>query len=308
MSYSVSVITPVKQYEEDILQCIKTVKKQNYPYPINHYVITDNIKSFTGLIDSCSNTFIIENNGFGISGARNTGILVSNGEIIFFLDSDDLWPADYISNIINIYNSDKNVGFISAAGYYFETNKFINKLVVPHLYNGAIPSLDVAWNAIGCPSGFSYKITNSTKKCRFNNEINFCEDYLFYLELLSSGVGRFHKTNETFFLYKKSPTQLSKNQSIKNIEKTISVFSRELNKGALSNFSPYLKSIVYIGVRHKASSLFKRINLCPYIFYSTLIIFLRPKIIMAEIRRKLVINKNIDKCQNTIKEHFFYKK
>jgi glycosyltransferase involved in cell wall biosynthesis len=299
MIYTVSVITPVKRYEDNIINCIKTVKAQSYPYVIKHYVIADDLENFDHIIKAEPNLFIIRNNGFGISGARNTGILESNSDILFFLDSDDLWPSDYVLKILNIYSSQPNIGCISAAGYFFESSKFINSLVVPYLPTGVISDLDVAWNAIGCPSGFSYKVTENTKNCRFNNEINSCEDYLFYLELMASKCGNFYKTNETFFLYKKSDTQLSKNQNKKNIHKTISIFSNELSKGNLGSFSFYMKLIIYIGVRHKTSSLFKGGEIWRYFFYSGVIVLLRPRIVIADIMRRIIKNKNREKCQET---------
>jgi glycosyltransferase involved in cell wall biosynthesis len=75
----------------------------------------------------------------GIGGARNAGLPLANGEIIGFLDADDLWPADSLSRRRGALAADGAVGCV-----FGETEQFIS------------PELDDATKAsLHCPAGAS---------------------------------------------------------------------------------------------------------------------------------------------------------
>lgn len=90
-----SVIIPVFNVEEYLLQCVESVLCQTYP----HYeiiLINDGSTDMSGSIcddlkfrDKRIRVFHQEN--MGLSEARNSGINMSKGEYILFLDSDDYW-------------------------------------------------------------------------------------------------------------------------------------------------------------------------------------------------------------------------
>jgi len=303
---SVSVVTPIKKFQKHINHCINSVFSQNYSGDIYHYVIVDEINTFDNFKIVNPNLIIRKNNGLGISAARNTALLISNSDFIFFLDSDDIWPIDYIKNIINIYTSSPEIACISSSGYFFRGNQFINKLVVPFLSDGYISPFDVAWNAIGCPSGFSYRYTFKSKSCFFNTSIDSCEDFLFYLELLASDIGYFYKTNITYFLYQSSDFQLSNNQNNLSIEKTLQIFKELLLYGSLKHLNIYMKFIVYFSVLQRTSSLFKRSNPMPYFFYSFIVIVLRPKALISHFTRRFVKNSKLNHCKSTIEKFARY--
>ena len=106
MAAKVSIIIPVYQVEEYILECLQSVVSQT---------MTDGLECI--LVDDCGSdrsmviaeSFISEYNGKivfkilrheynkGLSAARNSGIQASKGEYLFFLDSDDEITPDCIS-------------------------------------------------------------------------------------------------------------------------------------------------------------------------------------------------------------------
>jgi len=113
----VSIIIPVYNVEEYILSCLESVTEQRYKH-IECIIVDD-----CGTDDSMSlvNGFIERYNGHiffkifkhdcnrGLSEARNSGIGISSGEYIFFLDSDDTITDDcieYMMSLMNEYNSD----------------------------------------------------------------------------------------------------------------------------------------------------------------------------------------------------------
>ena len=98
----VSIIIPVYNVEPYIEECLQSVMRQSYKGVIECILVddcgTDNsigvaeqrIATYNGPID-----FMVlhHEHNHGLSAARNTGIEASNGEYVYFLDSDD-WISD----------------------------------------------------------------------------------------------------------------------------------------------------------------------------------------------------------------------
>ncbi len=93
MSDKISVIVPIYRVEKYLDECILSIREQTYR-DLEIILVND------GSPDSCGNickkhasedsriTVIDKENG-GLSDARNAGLLVSTGEYIYFVDSDD---------------------------------------------------------------------------------------------------------------------------------------------------------------------------------------------------------------------------
>jgi glycosyltransferase involved in cell wall biosynthesis len=113
----VTIIIPTFNRRRWIGECLDSVKAQTYP----------NIETL--VIDDCSTDETVEwlrsnpdysfakihvqpKNG-GASIARNTGIDMAQGELIAFIDSDDLLAANHIETAVRIFESEKNIGLFA---------------------------------------------------------------------------------------------------------------------------------------------------------------------------------------------------
>ncbi len=109
----VSIVVPYYKTREDIISCcIKSVISQTYNN-IEILIIDDgsgdeysqiinNLKNF----DERINIIRKETNG-GLSAARNTGLLLSKGEYVLFVDSDDLINCSTLQNMILLISESK---------------------------------------------------------------------------------------------------------------------------------------------------------------------------------------------------------
>ena len=100
-SVLVSVVIPMFQAEAWILDTLATVSQQTYPHI--ETVVVDDGSSDRGadLVVEFreSNSLalqLVQTQNRGVSAARNTGIAESTGELVAFLDADDLWHPQKI--------------------------------------------------------------------------------------------------------------------------------------------------------------------------------------------------------------------
>lgn len=123
----ISVIIPVYNVEEFIIECINSLLVQTLK-EIEIIVIDDgSIDNSINLVKKiCDNRIkLIHQSNLGLSEARNTGINVAKGEYILFLDSDDfIINQNSLTEMYELatkYQSDILVG--NAIEYYSDNNE-----------------------------------------------------------------------------------------------------------------------------------------------------------------------------------------
>ena len=121
----VSVVIPTYNSAKFITQTIDSVLSQTYS---NYEIIvvddgsTDASNSIChALAQTDERIRLVWQRNKGLAAARNTGIRHSMGEYIAFLDSDDLWHPEKLSQHVKLLNQYTNVGVSYSA------SKFINE-------------------------------------------------------------------------------------------------------------------------------------------------------------------------------------
>ena len=112
----VSIIIPVYNVEQYLNQCIDSVLSQTYK---NIEILLINDGSTDNSPQICkeyeqknSNIKLINKENGGASDARNVGIMESTGDYIMFLDSDDFYNNDFLTNVMNYIQDKGNLDFI----------------------------------------------------------------------------------------------------------------------------------------------------------------------------------------------------
>ena len=101
----ISIITPVYNREELIVECIESVRAQKYEN-YEHIIIDDGsddrtVQVVEALAKQDGKIILIKsskNSGGKPGKVRNIGIKKAKGEFVAFLDSDDLWEKEKLSS------------------------------------------------------------------------------------------------------------------------------------------------------------------------------------------------------------------
>ena len=126
MNNLISVIVPTFKRPDRLLRALRSVLNQSYVY-YEILVVDDdpNENDLAKVLDNLQDDRVklFKNERVkGANGARNTGILKSNGYYLAFLDDDDEWLPEYLQSQLNILDrTDDSFGLVHA-DYYVEEN------------------------------------------------------------------------------------------------------------------------------------------------------------------------------------------
>lgn len=212
----VSVVVPVYNAETTIEKCIRSIQNQTYK---NIEIIVVNDGSIDNTLSICKNLqiddtriYIINQNNYGPSKARNNGIDASNGEFVIFVDSDDWIEKECIEIAVNtaiIENAD-----IVLWNLIFEKN---NKSMINTPLKGSKRIIEKKEKTNIINMMLCYKSENENMSnlsitgpvcklfrknclntCRFPENLNLGEDMVFLIDLIPS-INKIVYLNEYFY-------------------------------------------------------------------------------------------------------------
>jgi len=140
---SVSIVT-VSNREYFLRICLECVLKQNYPNIIEWIVINTTMNKFDNdYFISKYNKIKIHNYCMFLSDARNLSYNLSSGEIVIVFDDDDIYPPNYVSNVVSKFNENKNYQVVACLNinlYNYSTNQIyeIIKQKIPDYANQSL--------------------------------------------------------------------------------------------------------------------------------------------------------------------------
>lgn len=111
MKVSVIISTYTKERCKDVLRCIESVSNQTLkPYEI--LLVLDPVKSLVEFYKNIvpEDVRIIVSDGFGLSKARNRGVIESKGDVIAFIDDDAWADRRWLERIVENYRDDAVYG------------------------------------------------------------------------------------------------------------------------------------------------------------------------------------------------------
>lgn len=106
----ISVIVPVYNTKQFLDACINSIVNQSYTN-LQIILVDDGSPDGSGVIcdswaEKDDRILVIHQNNAGVSAARNAGLKIATGELISFVDSDDVLPEDAYAQLLKIRKDD----------------------------------------------------------------------------------------------------------------------------------------------------------------------------------------------------------
>src|SRR5438132_1043304 len=105
LSARVSVIMPVKDGEPYLAEALESALAQTHePHEI---VVVDGGSTDRSREIACSyaGVDVVQQRGTGFAGAWNEGVAASSGDILAFIDSDDLWESTKLERQVECFRA-----------------------------------------------------------------------------------------------------------------------------------------------------------------------------------------------------------
>ena len=193
MALQYSIIIPVYNVEMYLRECLESVLAQDSQSMWEAILVDDGSTDDSGKIceeyaANDSRFRVIHKLNGGLASARNAGLDIAQGEYILFLDSDDLWHSDLLSNVdFEISNSKADIIYFHYEKRFETENKNYGKTIecLYPLVTGNTSGEEWLSNIKGinlpctvCAAAFSRVFLNEYHY-RFDETIKYGEDHYF---------------------------------------------------------------------------------------------------------------------------------
>lgn len=232
MDTLISVVIPVYNVEKYLSQCIESVISQTYKC-FEIILIDDGSKDDSGKIcdeyaQKDNRIKVIHKKNEGVSAARNDGIDISSGELMYFLDADDWIEPTLFEEAVEKYN-EKNVDavFFDYVAEYSNKKVIEKSLMISDEYVVNTDNIEIIksitrngyiWNLL-----FKSSIIKANK-IRLKNGLVLLEDMLFKFTCLSF-IKTYSYIGKVFYHYR----QLN-SSAIHSSRKDYSIILKEIHR------------------------------------------------------------------------------
>lgn len=182
--YKVSVVMAVYNVELFLREAIDSVIAQDIGFDnIQLILVDDGSPDGSGAIcDEYAekypdNIVVIHKENGGVSSARNAGIDRAEGELINFLDSDDMMTPYTFRNAYDFFCENKNkTDVVAIPMYFFDGGRGEHTLNYKFKKGNRVIDLDQEWNVCQLQSGATFINAECLQEIRFDERLSYAED------------------------------------------------------------------------------------------------------------------------------------
>lgn len=193
----VSVVITTYNRPDFLKEALVGLKNQTIK-PFEVIVIDDNsskdYQEVFPLIESLNARYLKQSVSCGANKARNIGISESSGDVVAFLDDDDVWLPNYLE----VISAEFTLGCEAVVTGFRQLGK--EHVVVVNADNWVTKQSLLRGNTYCGMSGFSCK-RELLEELKFDETLNNGQDWDMYVRLFEKGV-QFRNINTPMFLYR----------------------------------------------------------------------------------------------------------
>ena len=179
----VSVVIPTYNRADFVREAITSVLQQDYP-DIELIVVDDGSRDGTAAVVSefaPAVQYLWQENR-GVSAARNRGVAASTGDLIAFLDSDDLWLPNKVSAQVAYFEAQAEAQACHTDEIWIRRGVRVNERHI-HRKQGGWQFLASLPRCLISPSAVMMRRTLWDRLGGFDESLPACEDYDLWLRL-----------------------------------------------------------------------------------------------------------------------------
>ncbi len=126
----ISIVTPCLNRAEFVLDAIESVSQQDYPC-VEHIVMDGGSTDGTlEILGRCPHLRVLSQTDEGIYDALNKGIRLARGEVIGFLNTDDLYESGIFGLVAEDFKRNPNVDAVVGGATIFRKNPDGKRLII----------------------------------------------------------------------------------------------------------------------------------------------------------------------------------
>ena len=220
MNKLVSIIVPIYNVEQFLDRCIDSVVKQTYK---NLEIILVNDGSTDSSLEICKRwknkdkrIILVNKKNGGLSDARNSGIDKSNGEFLYFLDSDDFIENNTIELMMKKMAEHNSEIVISNRYHYYDNGKKIIKFKMEK--NDLILDTETSLFELNNFKYYDMSACSKLFKKDLFEQIRFpikklCEDFYVMYKILEKSKKIIYISTPLYYYYQREGS-ISKNKNM----------------------------------------------------------------------------------------------
>lgn len=212
MSFQVSVIIPAYNGAQTITKTLQSLQEQTFSdweaIVVNDGSTDDTITVVEAFQQQEQRIRLINQKNQGLSGARNTGVIHSNYDLLLFLDADDWIYPQHLEKLTQKLKSDPSLDVVYCGWAYVTPKGEVVSTNFADLTGDLfIPFTEYCVSVVHTFLVPKYLVETLGK---FDHSLRSCEDWALWQRIARTGV-RFGAVEDVLAAYRMSPNSMSRN-------------------------------------------------------------------------------------------------